>query len=121
MNLCPPSGTPGCNHLLLEGSVRRSEQCYSLIIALFLLKILGKNPFTGVTSTMTGQSKNRRELDRMDRSILRILQQEGRISFTELGERVNLSTTPCTERVRRLERDGVILGDRKSTRLNSSH
>ena len=54
--------------------------------------------------------KGRRDLDRTDRQILRILQQEGRISFTELGERVNLSTTPCTERVRRLERDGVITG-----------
>ena len=51
-----------------------------------------------------------RELDRIDRRILRILQQEGRIPFTELGERVGLSTTPCTERVRRLERDGVIIG-----------
>ena len=51
-----------------------------------------------------------RELDRIDRRILRILQQEGRISFTELGERVGLSTTPCTERVRRMERDGVITG-----------
>ena len=52
----------------------------------------------------------RRELDKIDRKILRILQAEGRISFTELGERVGLSTTPCTERVRRLERDGVITG-----------
>ena len=51
-----------------------------------------------------------RELDRIDRRILRIVQQEGRIPFTELGERVGLSTTPCTERVRRLERDGVITG-----------
>ncbi len=51
-----------------------------------------------------------RHLDRIDRHILRILQREGRISFTELGERVGLSTTPCTERVRRLERDGVIEG-----------
>ena len=51
-----------------------------------------------------------RDLDRIDRHILRVLQQEGRISFTELGERVGLSTTPCTERVRRLERDGVIEG-----------
>lgn len=51
-----------------------------------------------------------RELDKIDRKILRILQDEGRISFTELGERVGLSTTPCTERVRRLERDGAITG-----------
>ena len=52
----------------------------------------------------------RRELDKIDRNILRILQEDGRISFTELGERVGLSTTPCTERVRRLEREGIILG-----------
>ncbi len=51
-----------------------------------------------------------KELDRIDRKILRILQREGRIPLTELGERVGLSTTPCTERVRRLERDGVITG-----------
>lgn len=51
-----------------------------------------------------------RELDKIDRKILRILQAEGRMSFTELGERVGLSTTPCTERVRRLEREKVITG-----------
>ncbi len=51
-----------------------------------------------------------RELDKIDQNILRILQEQGRISFTELGERVGLSTTPCTERVRRLERDGIITG-----------
>lgn len=55
-------------------------------------------------------ASRRRELDKTDRKILRLLQQEGRISFTELGERVGLSTTPCTERVRRLEREGVITG-----------
>lgn len=53
---------------------------------------------------------NPRELDKIDRKILRVLQQDGRISFTELGERVGLSTSPCTERVRRLERNGVITG-----------
>lgn len=57
-----------------------------------------------------GRTMKSRELDRIDRRILRILQQEGRIAFTELGERVGLSTTPCTERVRRMERDGVITG-----------
>lgn len=51
-----------------------------------------------------------RELDKIDRKILRVLQAEGRISFTELGDRVGLSTTPCTERVRRLEREGIITG-----------
>lgn len=51
-----------------------------------------------------------REPDRMDRKILDILQREGRISVTDLAERVGLSATPCAERIRRMEREGVILG-----------
>ncbi len=51
-----------------------------------------------------------RVLDRIDHQILDILQQEGRIAISELAARVNLSTTPCSERVKRLEREGVILG-----------
>jgi Lrp/AsnC family leucine-responsive transcriptional regulator len=50
------------------------------------------------------------DLDKMDRKILDILQQEGRISVTELSERVGLSATPCSERIRRMEREGVITG-----------
>ncbi|HBX38133.1 Lrp/AsnC ligand binding domain-containing protein [Pseudohongiella sp. SYSU M77423] len=50
-----------------------------------------------------------RELDKIDRQILRILQKEARISFVELGERVGLSTSPCMERVKRLEREKFIL------------
>ncbi|SEG32935.1 Lrp/AsnC ligand binding domain-containing protein [Marinobacterium lutimaris] len=56
------------------------------------------------------QNQKARKLDRIDRNILTILQQEGRISYTELADRVGLSTTPCMERVKRLERDGVITG-----------
>jgi Lrp/AsnC family leucine-responsive transcriptional regulator len=51
-----------------------------------------------------------RGIDEIDREIPHILQQEGWISCTGLGERVALSTTPCTECVRRLEREGVIAG-----------
>ncbi|MVW73082.1 winged helix-turn-helix transcriptional regulator [Bordetella sp. 15P40C-2] len=51
-----------------------------------------------------------RELDRIDLKILDILQREGRISITELAERISLSATPCSERVKRLEREGVITG-----------
>ena len=65
---------------------------------------------------MRSQYRTQRQLDRIDRQILRELQAEGRLPFTELGERVGLSTTPCTERVRRLEREGVIMG--YSARLN---
>ena len=56
------------------------------------------------------QKESARVLDKLDRSILGILQQEGRISMKDLGERVGLSITPCIERVRRMERDGVITG-----------
>jgi Lrp/AsnC family leucine-responsive transcriptional regulator len=56
------------------------------------------------------QKESVRSLDKLDRNILRILQQEGRISMKELGERVGLSITPCIERVKRMERDGVITG-----------
>ncbi len=50
------------------------------------------------------------KLDDIDKSILRILQSEGRISNKDLAERINLTTTPTLERVRRLEREGVISG-----------
>lgn len=51
-----------------------------------------------------------RDLDRIDLKILDILQREGRISVTELAERVSLSATPCSDRVKRMEREGVITG-----------
>lgn len=68
---------------------------------------------------MRNKHRAPRELDRIDRQILRELQTEGRLSFTELGERAGLSTTPCTERVRRLEHEGVIMG--YNARLNPQH
>ena len=50
------------------------------------------------------------KLDRIDRKILDELQRDGRLAITELAQRVGLSTSPCSERVRRLEREKVILG-----------
>ena len=50
------------------------------------------------------------ELDRIDRKILEILQRDGRISMTELAQTIGLSTSPCSERVKRMEREGVITG-----------
>jgi len=47
-------------------------------------------------------------LDRFDRKILKILQEDGRISIIDLAEQVGLSATPCTRRVKRLEELGVI-------------
>lgn len=51
-----------------------------------------------------------RSLDRLDVSILRTLQLDGRISYVDLAEKVGLSSTPCIERVKRLEKDGYIEG-----------
>ena len=50
------------------------------------------------------------KLDRIDRKILDILQRDGRIPMTELAQQIGLSTSPCSERVRRMEREGVIAG-----------
>ncbi|MDR3390780.1 MAG: AsnC family transcriptional regulator [Sulfuriferula sp.] len=51
-----------------------------------------------------------RELDKIDRKILSILQRDARIPITDLAEQVGLSVTPCSERVKRLEKERVILG-----------
>lgn len=47
-------------------------------------------------------------LDRIDRKILAILQQDARITNLELAERVGLSPAPCLRRVRALEESGII-------------
>jgi Lrp/AsnC family leucine-responsive transcriptional regulator len=59
---------------------------------------------------MRVQKDSNRVLDRIDLHILSILQQDGRIVMKDLAERVGLSLTPCIERVKRMERDGVIAG-----------
>lgn len=55
-------------------------------------------------------------MDAIDRRILDELQADGRLSIVKLAERVHLTKTPCAERVRRLERAGVI--DRYRAVLN---
>ena len=49
-------------------------------------------------------------LDKIDARILRVLQKDGRISNLKLAEDVHLSPTAVLERVKRLSRDGFILG-----------
>ena len=50
------------------------------------------------------------DLDKIDRRILALLQQDGRISNLKLAEEVQMSATAVLERVRRLTREGFILG-----------
>ncbi|MDX1460945.1 MAG: Lrp/AsnC ligand binding domain-containing protein [Xanthomonadales bacterium] len=59
---------------------------------------------------MSARPKAPKPLDRTDRRILECLQEDGRISNVALARKVNLTPTPCLERVRRLERDGYITG-----------
>jgi Lrp/AsnC family transcriptional regulator, leucine-responsive regulatory protein len=54
----------------------------------------------------------RNDMDKIDHRILTLLEDDARQSFAELGEQVALSKTPCWQRVRELERSGVIRGYR---------
>lgn len=47
-------------------------------------------------------------LDRIDMTILKTLQVDGRITNVELAQKVNLSASPCLDRVKRLEAEGYI-------------
>ncbi|WP_415855589.1 Lrp/AsnC family transcriptional regulator [Sinomonas sp. G460-2] len=51
-------------------------------------------------------------IDKLDRSILRILQNDGRITATALANDVGLTLAPCHRRLKDLEADGVIRGYR---------
>lgn len=57
-------------------------------------------------------------LDSTDRKIIAVLAKEGRISNLELADRIGLSPTPCSRRVKRLEAEGVIMG--YGARINSA-
>ena len=56
------------------------------------------------------EDTSRHTLDKIDAKILRVLQKDGRISNLKLAEDVHLSPTAVLERVKRLSRDGYILG-----------
>ncbi|MCT8972782.1 Lrp/AsnC family transcriptional regulator [Microbaculum marinisediminis] len=47
-------------------------------------------------------------LDRIDRKILAVLQEDCTMPVAEIGKRVGLSTTPCWRRIQKLEEEGVI-------------
>ncbi|EIC82346.1 Lrp/AsnC family transcriptional regulator [Serratia sp. M24T3] len=49
-------------------------------------------------------------IDKTDRKLLALLQQDCTLSLNELAEAVNLTSTPCWKRIKRLEEEGIILG-----------
>lgn len=58
------------------------------------------------------ENNNFPHLDRLDRAILSVLAEDGRISITDLAKRIGLSKSPTQARLRRLEQSGVVLGYR---------
>ena len=54
--------------------------------------------------------RQKMDLDRLDQQILACLQTDARQSLAEIGARVGLSTTPCWNRIKRMEAAGVITG-----------
>lgn len=50
------------------------------------------------------------KLDRYDKAILKILQEDGRLTNKELADRIGLSPSPCLRRVSALEESGLIVG-----------
>ena len=52
------------------------------------------------------------KLDRYDRQMLEILQEDGRISNQDLADRIGLSPSPCLRRLRALEDAGIVTGYR---------
>ena len=49
-------------------------------------------------------------LSKTDKKILSLLQKDGRMSVAEIGRRVGLTASPCADRIKRLESQGVITG-----------
>jgi Lrp/AsnC family transcriptional regulator len=47
-------------------------------------------------------------MDRLDRKILRLLQEDSTLAVADVAKKVGLSTTPCWRRIQKLEEDGVI-------------
>ena len=52
------------------------------------------------------------DLDSIDLKILQVISHDARVTVTQLSEQVGLSKTPCHSRLKRLEREGYILGYR---------
>jgi Lrp/AsnC family leucine-responsive transcriptional regulator len=57
-----------------------------------------------------GGRKDAQRLDEIDRRILRALQQDARLTTAQLADKIGLSTTPCWNRLKRLETQGYIDG-----------
>ena len=69
-----------------------------------------RRPHPGTEKSTAAASPGEPLLDRTDRKLLARLQQDGRVSVSQLAREVHLTVTPTLERVRRLEKTGYITG-----------
>jgi len=93
----------------MRGTFSLGDQCrhIGLICLCVLCPIQG-----GLRKDIAAKCTNMEQLDKFDLAILAELQNDGRLSNTELASRVGLSTAPCWRRVRALEEAGFIKGYR---------
>jgi Lrp/AsnC family leucine-responsive transcriptional regulator len=94
--------TDGRSYQRAIGLVSRSWRGYDLINRIF---VAGEGE-------MASEDQIRGEIDRLDRAILRELAADGRMSVTDLAEKVGLSKSPCQVRLKRLQAEGYIRGFR---------
>jgi len=64
-------------------------------------------------------------LDNIDKRILELLQKDGRLTTAQISEQISLSASPCARRIKRLEKDNIIVGyqakiSRQAVNLNMS-
>lgn len=91
----------------MRGTFSLGDQCRH--IGLICLCVLCPNK-RGLRKDIAAKCQYMEQLDKFDLAILAELQNDGRLSNTELASRVGLSTAPCWRRVRALEEAGYIKG-----------
>ena len=96
---------------LRPGAAESSQKFPKMFANYDEVRNLSRPDVLSATGAAASRAKPRKvKLDSIDLRIVRELQADGRISFTDLAPKVGLTTSPCLERVRRLERAGVIKG-----------
>lgn len=63
---------------------------------------------TEIAEQEAGKKKKRRNLDRIDREMIRLLQQDGRIANTEIAKQIGISESTVRTRLNRLTSEGII-------------
>ena len=93
----------------MRGTFSLGDQCRHIGLICHCVLCPNKG---GLRKDIAAECQKTEQLDKFDLAILSELQNDGRLSNTELASRVGLSTAPCWRRVRALEEAGFIKGYR---------